>query len=41
MLKIELSYFPAIQLLGIYLKRMKTLTEKDICIPVFNKDYLE
>ena len=33
--KIELPYDPAILLLGIYLERMKTLTLKDACIPVF------
>ena len=30
-LKIELSYDPAIPLLGIYSKEMKTLTQKYIC----------
>ena len=34
-LKIELPYDPAIPLLGIYPKKMKTLIQKDICIPVF------
>ena len=34
-LKIELPYDPAVSLLGIYLKEMKTLTQKDIYTPVF------
>ena len=34
-LKIELPYDPAIQLLGIYPGKLKTLTQKDICSPVF------
>ena len=34
-LKIELPYDPAIPLLGIYLKKMKTLIWKDICTTVF------
>ena len=34
-LKIELPYDPAISLLGIYLKTMKTLIWKDTCTPVF------
>ena len=34
-LKIELPYDPAIPLLGIYLKKTKTLTRKDICIPMY------
>ena len=34
-LKIELLYDPAIPLLGVYLKKTKTLIRKDICIPVF------
>ena len=34
-LKIELPYDPAIPLLGIYLKEIKTLIRKDICTPVF------
>ena len=33
--KIELPYNPAILLLGIYPKEMKTLTPKGICIPTF------
>ena len=33
-LKIELSYDPAIPLLGIYLKKMKTLIQKDTCTPM-------
>ena len=32
-LKAELPYDPAISLLGIYLKKTKTLTHKDICPP--------
>ena len=34
-LKIELPYDPAIPLLGIYLKKRKTLIQKDICTPMF------
>ena len=34
-LKIQLPYDPAIPLLGIYLKKTKTLTEKDTCTPMF------
>ena len=34
-LKIELSYDPAIPLLGIYPEKMKTLTRKDTCTPMF------
>ena len=34
-LKIELPYYLAIPLLGIYLKKMKTLIQKDVCIPMF------
>ena len=34
-LKIEIPYDPAIPVLGIYLKRTKTLTQKDICTPMF------
>ena len=34
-LKIELSYDPAILLLGIYLKKTKTLTWKDTCLRMF------
>ena len=34
-LKIELTYDPAIPLLDIYLEKMKTLIQKDICIPMF------
>ena len=34
-LKIELPYDPAIPLLGIYLKKTKTLIWKDICTPLF------
>ena len=33
-LKIELPYDPAIPLLGIFLKEMKTRYQKDICIPM-------
>ena len=35
-LKVELSYDRAILLLGFYSKKTKTLTQKDICIPMFN-----
>ena len=34
-LKIKLSYDPVIPLLGIYLKKTKTLIRKDICTPMF------
>ena len=34
-LKIELPYDPAIPLLGMYLKKKKTLILKDTCTPVF------
>ena len=34
-LKIELPYDPAISFLGIYLEKMKILTRKDTCAPVF------
>ena len=34
-IKIELPYDPEIPLLNIYLKKMKTLTQKDICTPMF------
>ena len=34
-LKIELPYYLAIPFLGIYPKKTKTLTQKDICTPVF------
>ena len=34
-LKIELPYDPAIPLLGIYLKEMKTLSRRDAYIPMF------
>ena len=34
-LKIELPYDPAVLLLGIYLKEMKSLSWRDICTPVF------
>ena len=34
-LKIELPYDPAVPLLGLYLRRPKTLIWKDTCIPVF------
>ena len=34
-LKIQLPYDPTIPLLGIYQKKMKTLTRKDICTPMF------
>ena len=31
----QLSYDPGIQLLGIYSKNLKTLTQKDICTAIF------
>ena len=34
-LKIEPPYDPAIPLLGIYLKKMRTLIRKHMCTPVF------
>ena len=34
-LKIEIPYYLAIPVLGIYLKRTKTLTQKDTCTPMF------
>ena len=34
-LQTKLSCDPVIPLLGIYPKEMKTLTQKDICIPMF------
>ena len=34
-LKIGLSYDPAISLLGVYLRKMKTLHQKDTCPPMF------
>ena len=34
-LKIELPYDPAIPSLGIYMKKTKTLIQKDTCIPMF------
>ena len=34
-LKIELPYYPAITILGIYPKKTKTLIRKDICTPTF------
>ena len=33
--KVELSYKPTFLLLGIYLKKMKTLIQKDICTQIF------
>ena len=33
--KIELPYDPAIPLLGMYLKKIKTLIQKDTCTPMF------
>ena len=32
-LKLELSHDPAISILGIYLKKIKSLIKKDICTP--------
>ena len=37
-LKVELPYDPAIPLLGIYPKRMKTLIQKDTCTPMFTAE---
>ena len=34
-LRIELPYDPAIPLLGICLKELKSLSQRDICIPRF------
>ena len=34
-LKIELTYDPAIPLLGIYLEKMETLIQKDTCTSIF------
>ena len=34
-LKIELSYEPAVLLLGIYSKEIKSLSQRDICTPIF------
>ena len=34
-LNIELPYDPAISLVGIYLKKTRTLTQKDTCTPKF------
>ena len=34
-LKIDLPYDPAILLLGIYPKEIKSLSQKDICTPMF------
>ena len=34
-LRMELPYDPAIPLMGICLKNMKTLIQKDICTPMF------
>ena len=34
-LETELPYDPSIPLLGIYLKKAKTLIQKDICPPMF------
>ena len=34
-LKLELSYDPVIPLLGMYLKKRKTLIQKNICTPMF------
>lgn len=34
-LKIQLSYDPAIPFLGLYVKEMKTGSQRDSCIPIF------
>ena len=39
-LKIELPYDSASPLLGVYLKKMKALTQKDGCIPMFNSNII-
>ena len=39
-LKTELLYDPAVPLLGIYLKKMKTLIQKDTCTPMFTEALL-
>ena len=39
--KTELPYDPAIPLLGIYLKKTKTLTRKDTHTPMFTAGYLQ
>ena len=38
--KVELPYDPSIPLPGIYQKKTKTLTQKDICTPVFTSSTL-
>ena len=38
-LKIKLPYNPAIPLLGLYLKEMKSLSQRDICKLVFSTIY--
>ena len=40
-LKLELPYDPAIPLLDIYLKKIKTLTQKDICTRCSLQHYLQ
>ena len=40
-LKTELLYDPAIPLLDIYLKKVKKLFPKDLCIPMFMHHYLQ
>ena len=39
-LKVELSYDPAVPLLGIHLEKMKTLIWKDTCTPMFRAPQL-
>ena len=34
-LKIQLPFHPVISILGIYLKKTKTLIQKDVCMPMF------
>ena len=35
-LKVGFSYYPAIPFLGIYPKKMKSTSPRDICSPMFN-----
>ena len=40
-LKIELPYEPAVLLLGMYPKKMKTLLQKDICMPILTEEWIK
>jgi len=40
-LKVELAYNPAFLFLGMYLKEMKSLSGKGICIPLFIIAFLQ